>query len=192
MPTISNLSDAALNEIIDSIARTPASALSGRVPPDLLAVAAAALAAAAEDAESAAAADDGAASAAGDGAMAVDEAVGRHFVAGAIKRSRSVFSKSPAALQAQGRCSARTRRSAIRGARRARGHGGLPGCAGAADRPADGAGLVGGRCWRIRRVPQAQLRHARAPLEAPALRWRRGCRAGSAEGATLPIECQSG
>ena len=103
MPTISNLSDAALNEIIDSIARTPASALAGRVPPDLLAVAAAALAAAAEDAESAAAddgaasaaaADDGAASAAGD--MAVDEAaVGRHFVAGAIKRSRIVvFSKS--------------------------------------------------------------------------------------------------
>ena len=82
MPTISNLSDAALNEIIDSIARTPASALAGRVPPDLLAVAAAALAAAAEDAESAAV-DDGAASAAGD--MAVDEAVGRHFVAGAIK-----------------------------------------------------------------------------------------------------------
>ena len=95
MPTISNLNDAALNEIIDSIARTPASALAGRVPPDLLAVAAAALAAAAEDAESAAAADDGAASAAGDGAMAVDEAVGRHFVAGAIKRSRVVvFSKS--------------------------------------------------------------------------------------------------
>ena len=71
MPTISNLSDAALNEIIDSIARTPASALAGRVPPDLLAVAAAALAAAAEDAESAAAADDGAASTAGDDAMAV-------------------------------------------------------------------------------------------------------------------------
>jgi glutaredoxin 3 len=105
MPTISNLGDAALNEIIDSIARTPASALAGRVPPDLLAVAAAALAAAAEDAESAAAADDGAASAAGDGvgaastagdaAMAVDEAAGRHFVAGAIKRSRIVvFSKS--------------------------------------------------------------------------------------------------
>ena len=102
MPTISNLGDAALNEIIDSIARTPASALAGRVPPDLLAVAAAALAAAAEDAESAAAADDGAASAAAaDGAasaagdMAVDEAVGRHFVAGAIKRSRIVvFSKS--------------------------------------------------------------------------------------------------
>ena len=103
MPTISNLSDVALNEIIDSIARTPASALAGRVPPDLLAVAAAALAAAAEDAESAAKADDGAASAAGDGAgaasaagdMAVDEAVGRHFVAGAIKRSRIVvFSKS--------------------------------------------------------------------------------------------------
>ena len=94
MPTISNLGDAALNEIIDSIARTPASALAGRVPPDLLAVAAAALAAAAEDAESATAADDGAASAAGD--MAVDEAaVGRHFVAGAIKRSRIVvFSKS--------------------------------------------------------------------------------------------------
>ena len=83
MPTISNLSDAALNEIIDSIVDARLRTCWAR-PPDLLR-GCVGLAAAAEDAESAAkAGDDGAASAAGDGAMAVDEAVGRHFAA-AIK-----------------------------------------------------------------------------------------------------------